>query len=140
MCIAVLISFLFSSRRRHTIGALVTGVQTCALPIFRPDAVGRRVSRNRDHHAGDEPMTRLSRHHSIETHGGLSVLKFILSLFVVAALAASSAPAPAPPVAHSTDDAELHALGTAEAFCSLPTSWTFITPPGPAPAGQQTGT
>src|SRR3546814_8442692 len=26
----------FSSRRRHTRCALVTGVQTCALPIFRP--------------------------------------------------------------------------------------------------------
>src|SRR3546814_12793439 len=30
--------FCFSSRRRHTICALVTGVQTCALPIFRFDA------------------------------------------------------------------------------------------------------
>src|SRR3546814_5023870 len=30
-------SFLFSSRRRHTRCALVTGVQTCALPIsYRP--------------------------------------------------------------------------------------------------------
>src|SRR3546814_10257945 len=28
-------SFCFSSRRRHTRCALVTGVQTCALPIFR---------------------------------------------------------------------------------------------------------
>src|SRR3546814_2666729 len=27
-------SFFFSSRRRHTRCALVTGVQTCALPIF----------------------------------------------------------------------------------------------------------
>src|SRR3546814_5797667 len=27
----------FSSRRRHTRCALVTGVQTCALPIFDPD-------------------------------------------------------------------------------------------------------
>src|SRR3546814_8904467 len=27
--------FFFSSRRRHTRCALVTGVQTCALPIFR---------------------------------------------------------------------------------------------------------
>src|SRR3546814_15184935 len=27
-------SFFFSSRRRHTICALVTGVQTCALPIY----------------------------------------------------------------------------------------------------------
>src|SRR3546814_2571197 len=26
-------NFFFSSRRRHTISALVTGVQTCALPI-----------------------------------------------------------------------------------------------------------
>src|SRR3546814_5800611 len=29
--------FFFSSRRRHTRCALVTGVQTCALPIFRFD-------------------------------------------------------------------------------------------------------
>src|SRR3546814_2314614 len=30
----------FTSRRRHTICALVTGVQTCALPIFPADAEG----------------------------------------------------------------------------------------------------
>src|SRR3546814_5677847 len=30
-------SFFFSSRRRHTRCALVTGVQTCALPILRAD-------------------------------------------------------------------------------------------------------
>src|SRR3546814_7810231 len=29
--------FFFSSRRRHTRCALVTGVQTCALPIFPPE-------------------------------------------------------------------------------------------------------
>src|SRR3546814_3640595 len=29
----------FSSRRRHTRCALVTGVQTCALPIFQADPV-----------------------------------------------------------------------------------------------------
>src|SRR3546814_7929951 len=37
MCISCLFVyffiFFFSSRRRHTRGALVTGVQTCALPI-----------------------------------------------------------------------------------------------------------
>src|SRR3546814_1938596 len=33
-----MVFFFFSSRRRHTICALVTGVQTCALPIFfKPD-------------------------------------------------------------------------------------------------------
>src|SRR3546814_17786719 len=30
----VVVMFFFSSRRRHTRCALVTGVQTCALPIF----------------------------------------------------------------------------------------------------------
>src|SRR3546814_15073932 len=35
--------FFFSSRRRHTRCALVTGVQTCALPIsVGPDMVERR--------------------------------------------------------------------------------------------------
>src|SRR3546814_10537557 len=35
MFVIVLFLFFFSSRRRHTRCALVTGVQTCALPIFR---------------------------------------------------------------------------------------------------------
>src|SRR3546814_1391187 len=38
--------FFFSSRRRHTRCALVTGVQTCALPIFkalRPHTKGRLI-------------------------------------------------------------------------------------------------
>src|SRR3546814_21009773 len=34
--------FFFSSRRRHTRCALVTGVQTCALPISSSDARGGR--------------------------------------------------------------------------------------------------
>src|SRR3546814_7618944 len=37
MLCSVFIVFFFSSRRRHTICALVTGVQTCALPIWLPD-------------------------------------------------------------------------------------------------------
>src|SRR3546814_10801241 len=32
--VGVLCCFVFSSRRRHTRCALVTGVQTCALPIY----------------------------------------------------------------------------------------------------------
>src|SRR3546814_2741472 len=52
--------FFFSSRRRHTRCALVTGVQTCALPIYRPyrregadpGAARRRLRRWRDHAAG----------------------------------------------------------------------------------------
>src|SRR3546814_2675312 len=34
-CLVIyIVFFFFSSRRRHTRCALVTGVQTCALPIF----------------------------------------------------------------------------------------------------------
>src|SRR3546814_14653485 len=33
MCFGLVFFFFFSSRRRHTRCALVTGVQTCALPI-----------------------------------------------------------------------------------------------------------
>src|SRR3546814_3486095 len=33
----LVVLFFFSSRRRHTRCALVTGVQTCALPIYRPN-------------------------------------------------------------------------------------------------------
>src|SRR3546814_14882344 len=34
MVVCIYMLFCFSSRRRHTRCALVTGVQTCALPIF----------------------------------------------------------------------------------------------------------
>src|SRR3546814_3915191 len=37
----VVVLFFFSSRRRHTRCALVTGVQTCALPISKLAADGR---------------------------------------------------------------------------------------------------
>src|SRR3546814_7436589 len=41
----IVVVFFFSSRRRHTRCALVTGVQTCALPISwgLPDLVPRAV-------------------------------------------------------------------------------------------------
>src|SRR3546814_2179559 len=42
-CVVVVCFFFFSSRRRHTRCALVTGVQTCALPICR---VGRGEGRS----------------------------------------------------------------------------------------------
>src|SRR3546814_6546645 len=38
------VCFFFSSRRRHTRCALVTGVQTCALPIYRGEPLRRRSS------------------------------------------------------------------------------------------------
>src|SRR3546814_10662205 len=43
--------FFFSSRRRHTRCALVTGVQTCALPIYREGAA-RALDHGRSGQAG----------------------------------------------------------------------------------------
>src|SRR3546814_3542085 len=38
----IVLCFFFSSRRRHTRCALVTGVQTCALPIYFNAWIARR--------------------------------------------------------------------------------------------------
>src|SRR3546814_9035265 len=43
MCEEMFCFFFFSSRRRHTRCALVTGVQTCALPISRLHRLGVRA-------------------------------------------------------------------------------------------------
>src|SRR3546814_10444295 len=48
-----LCAFFFSSRRRHTRCALVTGVQTCALPIFAL-ALANGRGRPRDAGAAEE--------------------------------------------------------------------------------------
>src|SRR3546814_10237123 len=47
---AVMLFFFFSSRRRHTRCALVTGVQTCALPISRE----RRVDATAAHWSAND--------------------------------------------------------------------------------------
>src|SRR3546814_9327642 len=59
--------FFFSSRRRHTRCALVTGVQTCALPIYaalQPPALqpnGSRHDRHSDPHPDLPPRNRQAR-------------------------------------------------------------------------------
>src|SRR3546814_8323742 len=42
-CVRSCVCFFFSSRRRHTRCALVTGVQTCALPISFAMAARRKL-------------------------------------------------------------------------------------------------
>src|SRR3546814_9442742 len=48
MCFFVFSFFFFSSRRRHTRCALVTGVQTCALPISPTHRFGGAETRGRN--------------------------------------------------------------------------------------------
>src|SRR3546814_8246288 len=64
----VLVVFFFSSRRRHTSCALVTGVQTCALPISGSEHIRHAV--HGDHHdhpdaedAGQETEAHSHGHH-----------------------------------------------------------------------------
>src|SRR3546814_6037091 len=49
--------FFFSSRRRHTICSLVTGVQTCALPIYR---LGSTLLMTRGLNLGGTPVIHTS--------------------------------------------------------------------------------
>src|SRR3546814_7401411 len=61
-CLLLVFVFFFSSRRRHTRCALVTGVQTCALPIFTSASARRGAAtallkpaaRARGHHAATD--------------------------------------------------------------------------------------
>src|SRR3546814_1636975 len=81
-CLLFFLVFFFSSRRRHTRCALVTGVQTCALPISRMllQDVGN----------GDEVAERLAHFLAIAEHHGVvdpvtgqrrMVIAFALSAF-----------------------------------------------------------
>src|SRR3546814_4263399 len=54
--IVVYVVFFFASRRRHTRCALVTGVQTCALPIWRTDTASEGANA-----AADDAITDYSR-------------------------------------------------------------------------------
>src|SRR3546814_4163935 len=51
----VFLCFFFSSRRRHTRCALVTGVQTCALPIYQLEAEAHDMAVRVDQPGDERP-------------------------------------------------------------------------------------
>src|SRR3546814_1592425 len=53
----MLVGFFFSSRRRHTRCALVTGVQTCALPILTEMVTGLDLVREQIRVAAGLPLS-----------------------------------------------------------------------------------
>src|SRR3546814_5462008 len=56
--IGCVLFFFFSSRRRHTRCALVTGVQTCALPILRDVAAAIEMLSEAGADCGEESLLR----------------------------------------------------------------------------------
>src|SRR3546814_13440072 len=58
----LMLCFFFSSRRRHTRCALVTGVQTCALPISAIRTPAYVQAGREDHIAPAESVWNLTRH------------------------------------------------------------------------------
>src|SRR3546814_4146688 len=64
--------FFFSSRRRHTRCALVTGVQTCALPIYRQGDDDRNEHRRSEENSFLVMGGFVVRGHLVGTHHGSS--------------------------------------------------------------------
>src|SRR3546814_11697519 len=73
-CVCVLV-FFFSSRRRHTRCALVTGVQTCALPIWQ--RLRRRQPGGPVRAAQDHDLRRASEPAGEVRGGRMSLLKLV---------------------------------------------------------------
>src|SRR3546814_11656107 len=65
--------FFFASRRRHTKCALVTGVQTCALPIYAADAGFHGVAIRPPHHQEDSAAERSGDRKSVVQGKSVSV-------------------------------------------------------------------
>src|SRR3546814_4876586 len=68
-----MVCFFVSSRRRHTRCALVTGVQTCALPISLHSSIGASAARGGRKAKGDQVShththTRIHRRAGTHTH------------------------------------------------------------------------
>src|SRR3546814_542676 len=127
--------FFFSSRRRHTRCALVTGVQTCALPISRAahrravgHVPGQRTERvpegqpQASHHAGtgDELLGAGHRRHRGLSFGAEEVSRVmtrsasLLAIALASALVLAGCSGSDTPAGHSSSDrAEGHTISSA---------------------------
>src|SRR3546814_7106299 len=71
--VVFLFFFFFSSRRRHTRCALVTGVQTCALPICLSESSSGSRRRKPSTTLKQLPRRRSGRIHPVKTAGTVGV-------------------------------------------------------------------
>src|SRR3546814_9050293 len=93
--------FFFSSRRRHTRCALVTGVQTCALPIAQPATAkwatgGGGSIDQQDSLAGGEPL--IAPIACLPQRAGTDAARFDNGFHQQVAYCAASLPTPKPAI------------------------------------------
>src|SRR3546814_20584772 len=127
--------FFFSSRRRHTSCALVTGVQTCALPIWPAREAGPPASFRRHRHfdalrAADHAARRRPLHRAVaEGHDARLDRRDIAVGLLQKALAARGQVEGAPGLAeldrtlgHATGRAR---VGTSVSISRVAVAWTI---------------
>src|SRR3546814_17505238 len=126
--------FFFSSRRRHTRCALVTGVQTCALPIsWRPVAFepwAARSGRATLHHQLLDLRDRLGRVQALRAsaraiHDGVAAVQLERLFQIVQALAGSFVARVADPAVGLQQDRR------AEVLLAVPPETRATGPPNP---------
>src|SRR3546814_2117991 len=79
----MLFMIFYSSRRRHTRGALVTGVQTCALPIFHRAGVQPNRVRRGPQGSGRPPaVARIPLAQVLQNAGVYTLLTPLKQLFM----------------------------------------------------------
>src|SRR3546814_19528167 len=108
--------FFFSSRRRHTRCALVTGVQTCALPIYyqRASATGSGDVDTKDDVKRPVSLTRLE---AFRLENGLQVIAIpfpdteTVTIMVWYNAGSADDPPDKPGVAHFVEHAPFAAMG-----------------------------
>src|SRR3546814_14374975 len=108
--------FFFSSRRRHTRCALVTGVQTCALPIYyqRASATGSGDVDTKDDVKRPVSLTRLE---AFRLENGLQVIDIpfpdteTVTIMVWYKAGSADDPTDKPGVAHFVENATFAAMG-----------------------------
>src|SRR3546814_9223484 len=124
------IFFFFSSRRRHTRCALVTGVQTCALPIWNgapfkqlalPPGLERLRSRLKESSDGDRQMVKILTAitvdglDAVESAAAEALAGGVASADVVLNILARSRSAPVEPSIAAPDHLQLHIEPLADA-------------------------
>src|SRR3546814_199332 len=139
LCSRIFLFFFFSSRRRHTRCALVTGVQTCALPISAPEQVVSVTAFEYDAQGGPSRLTRVHRTGRRTRPVGTAYPKSLPSIDLTytdwrpgaarfAPLSNREAPVPQPFDGNTTQFVDLYGEGRPGVLANQPPGLTYWPP------------